>query len=84
MRRRHLDKARDAYELYRSNDDPEWKEAKGLREKYGDRIEIKLLCCFGTVGALGVPENVLYRRMSLVCRCRGHGGNDMSFIIQER
>lgn len=56
--RRHLDKVAETYELYRSSEDAESEEARGFREKYGGRIEIKLLCCFDTVGALGGPENV--------------------------
>lgn len=58
VRRRHVDKVRDTYNLYRNNADAESREARMFRDRYGGRIGIKLVCCFDTVGALGVPESV--------------------------
>lgn len=60
VRRRHLHKVGEAYKLYRkegSQLDADG-SVKKFREDYGERIKIKLLCCFDTVGSLGIPETV--------------------------
>ncbi|MCU0541223.1 MAG: DUF2235 domain-containing protein [Oscillatoriaceae cyanobacterium Prado104] len=49
-----------AYELYREKQDPDntphGKNAVDFRIKYGERVPIKALCCWDTVGSLGVPD----------------------------
>jgi uncharacterized protein (DUF2235 family) len=55
VRRDKLDHVKEAYDLYRTNDDPESDAAKSFRASNGDRIPIKLLavwdsyvCCIIT------------------------------------
>lgn len=55
--RNKLDMVKDAYDLYRDNADPESEEAKSFREQNSRRVPIKLLVCFDTVGALGIPSS---------------------------
>lgn len=57
VRRRYLDYVKEAYDLYRSPIEPESDKAKAFRKSYGGRVPIKLLCCFDTVGALGLPPD---------------------------
>lgn len=59
VRRGHLDFVKEAYDLYRDPVHPESERAKAFRALHGDRIPIKLLCCFDTVGALGLPPDVV-------------------------
>ncbi|WP_449420147.1 DUF2235 domain-containing protein [Phormidium nigroviride] len=49
-----------AYELYREKQNPEnepsGKNAVYFRNKYGQQVSIKALCCWDTVGSLGLPD----------------------------
>lgn len=49
-----------AYELYRekenSDNEPNGKNAVYFRNKYGQQVPIKALCCWDTVGSLGIPD----------------------------
>lgn len=59
LRREHIRKTAEAYELYRNRDDqlrPSSEAATAFREQYGDRIDITVLGCWDTVGSLGIPE----------------------------
>jgi uncharacterized protein (DUF2235 family) len=50
-----------AYELYRLHGEefrPSGTRATGFRQQFGDRIPIKVLGCWDTVGSLGVPEGI--------------------------
>lgn len=55
VRRDHIQYVSEAYELYRRNEDVESEEAVAFREAHGERVPIKLLACFDTVGSLGLP-----------------------------
>lgn len=55
VRRDQIQFVKEAYDLYRNNVDVESPEAVAFREAHGDRIPIKLLVCFDTVGSLGLP-----------------------------
>lgn len=57
--RENVKKIPDAYELYRDRNpdtEPDGEEANTFRERYGDRVPIKALCCWDTVAELGVPD----------------------------
>lgn len=56
--RGHLDFVKEAYDLYRSPVGPESEEARAFRQEHGERISIKLVACFDTVGALGLPDDL--------------------------
>lgn len=56
--RNRLDYVKEAYDLYRENVDVESERAQKFRAQYGRRVPIKLLACFDTVGALGIPNYV--------------------------
>lgn len=58
VRRKEVQWVAEAYQLYRENEDPESEEAVAFRAAHGDRVPIKLLACFDTVGSLGLPANV--------------------------
>ncbi|HLO46805.1 MAG TPA: DUF2235 domain-containing protein [Kamptonema sp.] len=49
-----------AYELYREKqnqeNEPSGKNAVYFRNKYGQQVSIKALCCWDTVGSLGLPD----------------------------
>jgi uncharacterized protein (DUF2235 family) len=49
-----------AYELYREKQNPDnapnGKNAVAFRNKYGERVPIKALCCWDTVASLGIPD----------------------------
>lgn len=45
-----------AFELYRAELGPESPEAVEFRRQYGERVSLKLVACFDTVGALGVSD----------------------------
>jgi uncharacterized protein (DUF2235 family) len=47
-RRDKLENVKEAYDLYRTNEDPESDAAKAFRAANGDRIPIKLLACWDT------------------------------------
>lgn len=55
VRRHHIQWVHEAYELYRINEDVESEEAVAFRSAHGERVPIKLLACFDTVGSLGLP-----------------------------
>lgn len=55
VRRDHIQFVHEAYELYRLNEDVESELAVSFRSAHGERIPIKLLACFDTVGSLGLP-----------------------------
>lgn len=58
VRRSHISFVKDAYELYRREHRSESPEAIRFRNEHGAAIPIKLLACFDTVGALGIPFSV--------------------------
>ncbi|GAB1545330.1 DUF2235 domain-containing protein [Scytonema sp. NUACC21] len=54
--RSYISEAPEAYELYRNRGiKPKDQEAVDYRQEHGERVPIKLLGCFDTVGALGIP-----------------------------
>lgn len=57
VRRKKVQWVTEAYQLYRNRtldeDDPI--SCRDFRSTYGDRVPIKLLMCFDTVGSLGLP-----------------------------
>lgn len=58
LKREHLGKLDDAYDLYRRRDDkshPSSIEASLFRQSFSQEIEIKFLGVWDTVGALGIP-----------------------------
>jgi len=62
-RREHIRRIGEAYELYRDPDvKPGSDKAKEFRQAYGGNIDITLLACWDTVGALGVPSHWLFNR----------------------
>lgn len=54
--RSELDYLKEAYDLYRDNEDVESERARNFRSKHSRRVPITLLACFDTVGALGIPK----------------------------
>jgi uncharacterized protein (DUF2235 family) len=57
LSRPHIRKLPAAYKLYRNrNIESEHPQAVEFRQKYGDRIPIKMLGCWDTVGSLGIPD----------------------------
>lgn len=56
--RDHVDFVKEAYELYRSGVGSESDAARAFRAAHGERIAIKVVGCFDTVGALGLPEDL--------------------------
>ena len=63
VKRKYIRKTPEAYALYRDRDPatkPSGDKAIEFREKYGDRLPIRALCCWDTVGALGVPDLIPY------------------------
>jgi len=61
LKRQYIRKTSEAYKLYRDRDDstkPSGKIATDFRENYGDHVSIRALCCWDTVGSLGVPDLV--------------------------
>jgi len=59
--REHIRKIHEAYELYRDTKiKPSDTEAVNFRNSFGDNINITLLGCWDTVGALGVPKSMLF------------------------
>lgn len=55
VRRDHIQYVHEAYELYRLNEDVESEKAVNFRQAHGERVPIKLMVCFDTVGSLGLP-----------------------------
>lgn len=64
VRRSHLPQVNNAYELYRKKTPTDGEEARQFREQYGETAPIKLLCCFDTVGSLGLPTGDLIGNLS--------------------
>lgn len=64
IRREHLPMVNHAYELYRKKVPTNGDETTKFRAEYGEAVPIKLLCCFDTVGALGLPGNDLIGALS--------------------
>jgi uncharacterized protein (DUF2235 family) len=57
LSRPHIRKLPEAYKLYRNrNIESDNPIAVEFRQKYGDRIPIKVLGCWDTVGSLGIPD----------------------------
>jgi uncharacterized protein (DUF2235 family) len=57
--REHVRRIGEAYELYRDRADvarPSGEASREFRQRYGDRVDITALCCWDTVGSLGVPD----------------------------
>ncbi len=59
-RRQFIRKIPEAYAIYRDkeNEDkhPDGRESINFRNKYGERVPIKALCCWDTVAAIGFPD----------------------------
>ena len=63
LKRQYIRKAPEAYELYRDRGDdakPSSDRAIQFRQNYGDRVPIRALCCWDTVGSLGIPDLIPY------------------------
>jgi uncharacterized protein (DUF2235 family) len=57
LSRPHIRKLPEAYKLYRNrNIESDDLQAVEFRQKYSDRIPIKVLGCWDTVGSLGIPD----------------------------
>lgn len=65
-----------AYEIYRKKVCAESPEAVEFRERHGERVPIKLVACFDTVGALGVSERSPWP-LSLLSRPKLYDFHDM-------
>lgn len=61
--RSKLDHVHEAYELYRGDGDADRPAARKFRERHARRVPIKLLACFDTVGALGLPDGIAPRAL---------------------
>lgn len=60
VRAEELGFVNEAYELYRSDQGgPDGVKAVEFRKAHGDRIPIKVVACFDTVGSLGLPTDYL-------------------------
>uniref|UniRef100_A0A7S1T6L6 T6SS Phospholipase effector Tle1-like catalytic domain-containing protein n=1 Tax=Compsopogon caeruleus TaxID=31354 RepID=A0A7S1T6L6_9RHOD len=55
VRRSELQFIKEAYDLYREKVPYDSEEANAFRNSHGRQVPIKLLACFDTVGALGLP-----------------------------
>ncbi|MCU0550129.1 MAG: DUF2235 domain-containing protein [Leptolyngbya sp. Prado105] len=59
LTRKNISKAREAYEFYRNLDKPRSEAAIAFRQKLdAKQIPIRLLACWDTVGALGIPNTI--------------------------
>ena len=59
LNRQYVRKTPEAYTFYRDRDPstrPGSDRAIQFRKNYGDRVPIQALCCWDTVGALGIPD----------------------------
>lgn len=60
LHREFVRKIPEAYELYREKQNPDnapnGKNAIAFRNKYGEQVPIKALCCWDTVASLGIPN----------------------------
>lgn len=61
VRRKKIQWVQEAYNLYRNRklEDPDPISCRTFRSNYGERVPIKLLMCFDTVGSLGLPVSGL-------------------------
>lgn len=64
VRRVHLSEVNRAYELYRKKTPTDGQEATQFRKNHGETVPINLLCCFDTVGSLGLPTSDLIGNLS--------------------
>lgn len=59
LNRSHIRKIPEAYQMYRDRKiRPSNAIAEKFRQEHGDRVPIKVLGCWDTVGALGIPDLV--------------------------
>ncbi|WP_055077126.1 DUF2235 domain-containing protein [Pseudanabaena sp. 'Roaring Creek'] len=59
LKRQYIHKTPEAYQLYRdrnSSTHPSGEKAIKFRETYGEHVSIRALCCWDTVGSLGIPD----------------------------
>jgi len=59
LKRQYINKAPQAYELYRDRTNatkPSGIQAIQFRQDYGAHVPIHALCCWDTVGSLGIPD----------------------------
>lgn len=59
LKRQYINKAPQAYELYRDRTNatkPSGIQATQFRQDYGAHVPIHALCCWDTVGSLGIPD----------------------------
>ena len=62
LRKAHIDKVDDAYELYKRRDaPPKSDDARPFRESFSREVEIKFIGVWDTVGAMGIPAAGLRR-----------------------
>lgn len=54
----------EGYQMYRRKVSSTSKEAVNFRAKHGPQVPITLLACFDTVGALGIPTNLDWMKVS--------------------
>jgi len=68
LHRKFIRKIPQAYELYREKQNPDnapkGKNAVEFRQKYGQDVPIKALCCWDTVASLGIPDIVNWLKLS--------------------
>lgn len=57
VRRKHVQFVKEAYDLYRTRHTSQTDPSRfaQFRSRFGDRVRIKLVACFDTVGSLGIP-----------------------------
>ena len=63
VKRQYIRKTPAAYNFYRDRDpstSPSSDRAIQFRQSYGDRVHIRALCCWDTVGSLGIPDLIPY------------------------
>lgn len=73
LRRQHIRKAKEAYELYRhrgKHTNPSGQDAVAFRKTYGESVDITVLGCWDTVGSLGVPELIDYAPINNLINAR--------------
>lgn len=58
VRKDDVQYAEEAYEIYRLKKGKDSREAVAFRELHGPSPPIQLLCCFDTVGSLGIPAGL--------------------------
>lgn len=61
VRRQFLRKIPAAYELYRDREiEPDDPETTNFRQVFSEEVAIDALCCFDTVGSLGIPDQIRF------------------------